>query len=177
MSQSIKAHGINGQRIGLYKAVLLPELVPYYSHLQPEQVLLCHQTHEYHILNLRPMRLPTVLFNLSPEDHQQVHTRQLQANQSFALPEATLILQSTAITQLPIQARASALIGFTIYNYDQVIGPIHSYYVAQQPLLCVKKNQQEILIPLHDAFIKKVNWLDQTLHMELPDGLIELTNG
>lgn len=45
---------------------------------------------------------------------------------------------------------------------------------AFQPLLEIDNNGKEILIPLIDHFIKKVDRENKTLHLEVPEGLIQL---
>jgi len=43
-----------------------------------------------------------------------------------------------------------------------------------QPLFEVKKDEIEILIPMIDTFIKKVDRKNKTIHIEAPEGLIEM---
>ena len=45
---------------------------------------------------------------------------------------------------------------------------------TSQPLLEIDRDGIEILIPINDAIIKKVDREAKTIHIEAPDGLIDL---
>lgn len=68
------------------------------------------------------------------------------------------------------------IIGFTVI--DETLGPIGKIEEieenAHQPMLIVKNDKgEEVLIPLVDAFIKRVNKKSKQLKMNLPEGLVE----
>ena len=69
------------------------------------------------------------------------------------------------------------IIGFAVH--DATHGPIgHCLAVndhSAQPLLIITgTNSEEILVPLHDAFIKAIHREEQRLELHLPEGLLEL---
>jgi 16S rRNA processing protein RimM len=67
------------------------------------------------------------------------------------------------------------LLGYTVYNEDEPVGPVSE--VVEQPhqvLLKVMYKGHEALIPLHQETIDQVNHANKTLHLFLPDGLLEI---
>lgn len=68
------------------------------------------------------------------------------------------------------------IIGFTVVDESKgEIGKIASVYDSgAQNLLAVDHKGKEILIPIVDSIIKKVDRLKNTLTVEVPEGLIEL---
>jgi len=43
-----------------------------------------------------------------------------------------------------------------------------------QPLFIIDRNSKEVLIPLNDDFIKKIDRTNKELHLETPEGLIDI---
>ncbi len=66
--------------------------------------------------------------------------------------------------------------GFTVI--DNIAGPVGTiesvYESTNQPLLIIKKNGKEILIPISDDIIKKVDRKNKTIEIEAPEGLIDI---
>lgn len=70
----------------------------------------------------------------------------------------------------------SPVIGFKVWNHDQLVGEIIDVYVVDpQTLLSVKDHQeQEILIPLVEHWILSVDTDHQNIVMNLPEGLLSI---
>ncbi len=67
------------------------------------------------------------------------------------------------------------LIGFTIVADGKAIGKVQE--VIEQPhqvLLAVEINAKEVLIPLHQETLKKINRKKKEIEVSLPDGLLEV---
>ncbi|MFV0237361.1 MAG: ribosome maturation factor RimM [Flavobacteriales bacterium] len=68
------------------------------------------------------------------------------------------------------------IIGFTVIDEKQgaigVVKGVNDY--GPQPLFEIEKDQKEILIPIHDHFIKKVDKSGKTIEVITPEGLLEL---
>lgn len=84
--------------------------------------------------------------------------------------------------RLPRQSKSKPypiqLIGFNVIKNDTYIGVIQDYYERQtQPVLEILSNGKEILIPLHGDLIIKLDEKNREIHLDLPDGLLELNNG
>ena len=68
------------------------------------------------------------------------------------------------------------IIGFTVE--DAHFGPVGTITgvndTTAQALFEITRDGKEILIPINDHFIKKVDRLSKTIHLDVPAGLIEL---
>jgi 16S rRNA processing protein RimM len=68
------------------------------------------------------------------------------------------------------------IIGFQVI--DRLAGPVgpvqQVYHFASQDLLGVKHGDKEVLIPVADEIISKVDKKNKELHVELPDGLLDI---
>lgn len=66
--------------------------------------------------------------------------------------------------------------GYKVIDTDQgevgVVDRIEEY--PQQEMAFVIKDDNEFLIPLHEAMIKKIDKEASVIHMELPDGLLSV---
>lgn len=70
----------------------------------------------------------------------------------------------------------SSLQGFTVFNQKgKKLGLIMEVIPGPQLLLSIKsKNQDEILIPLHEDLIISVDDVKKTISMEIPEGLTDI---
>lgn len=68
------------------------------------------------------------------------------------------------------------VIGFTVVDVNHgVVGVVvHINDAAAQPLFEIEREGKEIFIPLIDDFIKKVDRKQKEIHVETPEGLIDL---
>ncbi len=68
------------------------------------------------------------------------------------------------------------VIGFTVVdtNFGEVGKIVHINDKAAQPLFEIDRDGKEIFIPMIDDFIKKVDRKNKQIHVETPEGLIEL---
>lgn len=67
------------------------------------------------------------------------------------------------------------VIGFSILDGEKTVGRIKSVNDSTaQPLFIVDREGKELLIPIIDQFLDKVDRANQTIHMDLPEGLIDL---
>ena len=68
------------------------------------------------------------------------------------------------------------LIGYTMIDAEQgeigVINKLEDY--PQQEMAFVKKEEQEVLIPLHKQMIEKIDKEAKKIYMDLPDGLLNM---
>ena len=68
------------------------------------------------------------------------------------------------------------VIGFEVFdvNYGRVGVITRINDSSSQPIFEIAHEGQQILIPLHDDFLKEVNRKDKKITVQTPDGLIEL---
>jgi len=89
-----------------------------------------------------------------------------------------VFLTTAAVTQDEIQD-FEILIGFKVLlNDKRILGKITqvAHNPGQDLLSILTPENKEILIPLHEDFIAKVDKRSKTIVMDLPEGLIELNN-
>ena len=69
----------------------------------------------------------------------------------------------------------ASLLGYTIINDKEPLGEILELIEQPHQLLCrLEIKGKEVLIPLHEATLKKVNHTKKEVQVELPDGLLEI---
>ena len=67
------------------------------------------------------------------------------------------------------------LIGFVLYNEDQLIGKVADIYqMPQTNLIAVEYGGHEVLVPLQDDIVQKVDKKNQRIDTVLPEGLLEI---
>jgi len=69
------------------------------------------------------------------------------------------------------------LIGYTLVNSNNelVVGKVVSIvYLPAHELLQTYQDGREILVPLNEALITNINEAEQRIHLDIPDGLLEV---
>ncbi|HET9825474.1 MAG TPA: ribosome maturation factor RimM [Chitinophagaceae bacterium] len=70
------------------------------------------------------------------------------------------------------------LLGYTIVNESRSLGQIVEVIEQPHQMLCkVEINQKEVLIPLNEGTLKKIDHKNKTVMVNLPDGLLEIYLG
>ncbi|MER3498104.1 MAG: 16S rRNA processing protein RimM [Chitinophagaceae bacterium] len=68
-----------------------------------------------------------------------------------------------------------SLLGYTIMNEKKEVGSIAEIIEQPHQLLCkVEIQNKEVLIPLNESTIKKINHKKKQVIVELPEGLLEI---
>lgn len=68
-----------------------------------------------------------------------------------------------------------SLLGFHIINEGEDLGEVLEVIEQPMQVLCrIMINDNEALIPLHDATLQKIDKKKKQVHVELPDGLLDL---
>ncbi|MEO7801153.1 MAG: ribosome maturation factor RimM [Ginsengibacter sp.] len=68
-----------------------------------------------------------------------------------------------------------SLIGYSIINNDIALGDIMEVIEQPHQLLCkIIINVKEVLIPIHEDFVKKIDKKKKQITVDLPDGLLEI---
>lgn len=69
----------------------------------------------------------------------------------------------------------ASLLGYTIINKNERLGEILELIEQPHQLLCrLEIKGKEVLIPLHEETLKKVNHTKKEVIVELPDGLLDI---
>jgi 16S rRNA processing protein RimM len=67
------------------------------------------------------------------------------------------------------------LLGYTIINYETPVGEILEVIEQPHQLLCrIEIRGKEVLIPINEGFLQKINHAKKKVHVELPEGLIQI---
>jgi len=67
------------------------------------------------------------------------------------------------------------LLGYTIINEREILGEILEVIEQPHQLLCrIELKNKEVLIPVNESFLKKIDHKKKQIMMELPDGLIDV---
>ncbi len=73
------------------------------------------------------------------------------------------------------QTAPASLLGYTIINNNEPLGEILELIEQPHQLLCLLEIKgKEVLIPLHEETLQKVNHKKKEVLVELPDGLLEI---
>ena len=71
-----------------------------------------------------------------------------------------------------------SLLGYTIFNGKDELGEILEIIEQPHQVLCrIEMQGKEVLIPLHEETLDKVNHAKKTITTTLPDGLLEIYLG
>jgi 16S rRNA processing protein RimM len=68
-----------------------------------------------------------------------------------------------------------SLLGYTLINEGKTLGPVEQ--VIEQPhqvLLSLTLDDHEVLIPLHEETLDKIDRQKKEVHVTLPDGLLDI---
>jgi 16S rRNA processing protein RimM len=67
------------------------------------------------------------------------------------------------------------LLGYSIVNYEKPVGQILEVIEQPHQLLCrIEIRGKEVLIPINESFLQNINHAKKQVHVELPEGLIEI---
>jgi 16S rRNA processing protein RimM len=96
---------------------------------------------------------------------------------------AKLLQKKTWLTKDEFEKHVSKtapvnLIGFIIFNNEEKLGEVEAVIEQrQQILLQTHIQQKEVLIPLHEQTLKKIDRKRKQVHVTLPEGLLEIYLG
>ena len=69
----------------------------------------------------------------------------------------------------------ASLLGYTIINNKDRLSEILEVIEQPHQLLCrIEINEKEVLIPLNESFLKKIDHKKKEVIVELPDGLLDI---
>ena len=69
----------------------------------------------------------------------------------------------------------ASLLGYTIYNSKDRLSEVLEVIEQPHQLLCrLEINSKEVLIPINESFLKKIDHKKKQVIVELPEGLLEI---
>lgn len=94
---------------------------------------------------------------------------------ALPLAQKKLWVPEAEFKKLSAKAAPTNLLGYTIVNGKEPLGEILELIEQPQQLLCrIEIGGKEVLIPLHEATLKKVDHARRLVKVELPEGLLEI---
>jgi 16S rRNA processing protein RimM len=94
---------------------------------------------------------------------------------AIKLTQKEIWLQETDFKKFAAKTAPVSLLGYAIINNNEPLGEILELIEQPHQLLCrLEIKGKEVLIPLHEESLKKVNHKKKEVLVELPDGLLEI---
>jgi 16S rRNA processing protein RimM len=125
--------------------------------------------------------LPYFLREVRVKNHEEVYLS-LEGidtkEQARPLTQKEVWLQEADFTRLAGKSRPISLLGYHLINEGEDLGEVVE--VIEQPLQVLCKviiQGKEVLIPLHEGTLDKVDEANKQVYVNLPDGLLDVYLG
>lgn len=100
-----------------------------------------------------------------------INTRETAAR----LSQKEVWLTEEDFKRLSARSAPANLLGYTIFNNKEKLSEIQEVIEQPHQLLCrIELNKKEALIPINDAFLKKIDHKKREVIVELPEGFLEI---
>ena len=77
--------------------------------------------------------------------------------------------------RLSAKSAPANLLGYTIFNSKERLSEVLEVIEQSHQLLCrIELNKKEVLIPINENFLKKIDHKKKEVILELPEGLIDI---
>ena len=94
---------------------------------------------------------------------------------AIRLTQKQVWLPETDFKKFAAKTAPASLLGYTIINNKEPLGEILELIEQPHQLLCrLEIKGKEVLIPLHEESLQKVNHKKKEVLVALPDGLLEI---
>jgi 16S rRNA processing protein RimM len=91
------------------------------------------------------------------------------------LTQKEIWLTEQDFKRLSAKSAPASLLGFTIINKNERLSEILEVVEQPHQLLCrIEINKKEVLIPINESFLKKIDHKKKEVIVELPDGLLDI---
>lgn len=92
-----------------------------------------------------------------------------------SLVQKEVWLAETDFKKHAAKTSAISLLGFTVVDGENTLGTIEEIIEQPHQILCRLEVQgKEVLIPLHEETLKKIDQKNNIVSVELPDGLLDI---
>ena len=100
-----------------------------------------------------------------------VNTREAAAK----LSQKEVWLPEAEFKRLSAKSAPANLLGFTIINNNERLSEILEVIEQRHQLLCrIEINKKEVLIPINESFLRKIDHKKKEVIVELPEGLLDV---
>jgi len=94
---------------------------------------------------------------------------------AMKLSQKEIWFNETDFKKFAAKSSPVSLLGYTIINNKEPLGEILEVIEQPHQLLCrLEIKGKEVLIPLNENFLQKINHTKKQVNVELPEGLIEI---
>jgi len=94
---------------------------------------------------------------------------------AMKLSQKEIWFNETDFKKFAAKSSPVSLLGYTIINNKEPLGEILEVIEQTHQLLCrLEVKGKEVLIPLNESFLQKINHTKKQVNVELPEGLIEI---
>jgi len=94
---------------------------------------------------------------------------------AMKLSQKEIWFNETGFKKFAAKSSPVSLLGYTIINSKEPLGEILEVIEQPHQLLCrLEIKGKEVLIPLNENFLQKINHTKKQVNVELPEGLIEI---
>jgi 16S rRNA processing protein RimM len=94
------------------------------------------------------------------------------------LTQKEIWLPETDFKKYAAKSAPASLLGYTIINGKDSLGEILEVIEQPHQLLCrLMIDQKEVLVPLHEEFLDKIDHKKKQVTVQLPDGLLDIYLG
>jgi 16S rRNA processing protein RimM len=84
-------------------------------------------------------------------------------------------LKEDDFKRLAAKSAPASLLGYIIINHKEKLSEILEVIEQPHQLLCrIELHKKEVLIPINEGFLKKIDHKKKEVIVELPDGLLEI---
>jgi 16S rRNA processing protein RimM len=91
------------------------------------------------------------------------------------LTQKEIWLPETDFKKFAAKSAPASLLGYTIINGKESLGEILEVIEQPHQLLCrLLINKKEVLIPLHEEFLQRIDHKKKQVSVQLPEGLLDI---
>jgi 16S rRNA processing protein RimM len=94
---------------------------------------------------------------------------------ALKLTQKQVWLSETDFKKFAAKSAPASLLGYTIFDNENELGPILEVIEQPHQLLCrLEIASKEVLIPLNEAFLQKIDHRKKEVRVTLPEGLLDI---
>lgn len=94
---------------------------------------------------------------------------------ALKLTQKEVWLAEADFKKFAAKSAPASLLGYTIIDNETILGPILEVIEQPHQLLCrLEMQSKEVLIPLNEAFLKKIDHRKKQVLVTLPEGLLDI---
>lgn len=122
--------------------------------------------------------LPYFLEKITPKSNKEIVIKIEELNsreEVNAIRGKNVWLEEKDFVKFSSSSAPANFLGFTIYNDEEALGEVIEIVEQPHQLICsIMYKGKEVLVPLHDESLLKVDAKNKRLYMKLPDGLLDI---